>query len=757
MSKYADILLPLAQPTYTFAVDEDMGICEGMAVAVPFGYQRDKHYTGIVWRLHDTPPAAKRVKRVERMLYGGRCLVSSERRKLWEWIADYYLCSLGEVMRIALPSLLKPVAEDHEGLCDAEYTPPTERYLSAAISEAESQQELLDKLERRAPAQYGALMQILALQQELQMASIPRRLLACDIAPLNALNKKGLITWSQREREQSEERLLLEKRGAGAFQLPLLTPHQQQALDALERAFENHSTALLHGITGSGKTEIYIHLIARTLASGGDVLMLVPEIALTTQLIERLEAIFSSRVTPYHSKLTAERRTQTYLRLSHSSGGEFVVGARSALFLPLNHLRLIIVDEEHDSSYKQSDPAPRYNARDCAVAMGHLMGCHTLLGSATPSLESWTNAQSGKYGLATLNERYGGTLLPEIICSDTMRAVRRGERKSHFNLELRERISAALERGEQIILFQNRRGFSPFVRCEACGWTPRCPHCNVTLTYHKGRERLVCHYCGHQIPAPSSCPKCQNETLTPAGFGTEKLTEEISTLWPAAKTLRMDRDTVNSESAFRRTVKAFERGEADILVGTQMITKGFDFGRVSLVGILNADNLLFSPDFRSSERAYQLLSQVAGRAGRRERRGEVVIQTSDPTHPVIRRVAASDFEAMAREELSEREAFQYPPYGRLTRFTLRHSDRELLFRAATALGETLRGRFGRRLLGPVTPAVDKIRDEYIVELLLKIERSASSLRARALVKEEIAKFARGEFKSVTILTDVDPQ
>lgn len=734
-----------------------MGICEGMAVAVPFGFQRDKYYTGIVWRLHDTPPAVKRVKRVVRPLYGGRCLVSAEHRRLWEWIAEYYLCTLGEVMRIALPSLLKPVAEDHEGLCDAEYTPPKERYLRATLTTPEPQNSELDKLERRAPMQYAALMQILSLQEELQMAWVPRRLVASDIAPLNALHQKGLIAWSERERATGEERQLLEKRGAEAFQLPLLTPHQQQALDALHKAFEEHPTALLHGVTGSGKTELYIHLIAQTLASGGDVLMLVPEIALTTQLIKRLEAIFSSRVTPYHSKLTAERRTQTYLKLSHASGGEFVVGARSALFLPLNHLKLIIVDEEHDSSYKQSDPAPRYNARDCAVAATRILGCRTLLGSATPSLESWANAQSGKYGLALLQERYGGAPLPEIICSDTMRAVKRGERKSHFNLELGQRITAALERGEQVMLFQNRRGFSPFVRCEACGWTPRCPHCNVTLTYHKGRERLVCHYCGHQIPAPEACPKCENRPLTPAGFGTEKLSEEISILWPAAKTLRMDRDTVNSETAFRRTVGAFERGEADILVGTQMITKGFDFGRVSLVGVLNADNLLFSPDFRASERAYQLLSQVAGRAGRRERRGEVVIQTSDPSHPIIRRVVESDFETMAREELAEREAFQYPPYGRLTRFVMRHSDRELLFRAATSLGDTLRQRFGRRLLGPVTPAVDKIRDEYIVELLLKVERSASSLRARALVSEELKRFAQGEFKSVTILCDVDPQ
>ncbi len=755
MTKFADILLPLAQPTYTFAVDEDMALEEGMAVAVPFGRERDKYYTGLVWRVHDRPPAVKRVKRVVRLLYGGRRLLSPAQQRLWEWVADYYLCTLGEVMRIALPSLLKPATLDAESHSEAEFQPRTERYIALAKLEESEMNSRLEKMERRAPKQYSTLLHIAELGETLDAEWIPRRLVECEAPILHTLVKKGLIRICERERSSDKE--LLTRRGAAAFQLPLLSNHQQQALQQIQTAFEEHNTILLHGITGSGKTELYIHLIAHTLARGADVLMLVPEIALTSQLIDRLERIFASRVTPYHSKLTPERRTTTYLSLSRSSGGEFVVGTRSALFLPLKHLGLIIVDEEHDMSYKQTDPAPRYHARDCAVAATRILGCHTLLGSATPSLESWTNAQTGKYGLASLTERYGGAPLPEIICSDTLRAVKRGERKSHFNIELRQRISGALERGEQIMLFQNRRGFSPFVRCEACGWIPRCPHCNVSLTYHKGAAQLKCHYCGHRIPMPTSCPKCMNEELLPAGFGTEKLIEEIANLWPAARTLRMDRDTVHSETAFRQTIAAFERGEADILVGTQMITKGFDFGRVSLVGVLNADNLFFSPDFRSSERAYQLLSQVAGRAGRRAKQGEVVIQSADPAHPVIRWLQQGNFDTMAHAELAEREAFRYPPYARLTRLTLRHTDRELLYRAAAELGESLRTRFGRRLLGPVTPTPEKLRDEYLAELLLKIESGSSFNRARTILRETFEQFMHGPYKSVTLHCDVDPQ
>lgn len=432
-------------------------------------------------------------------------------------------------------------------------------------------------------------------------------------------------------------------------------------------------------------------------------LLLVPEIAITAQLIARLERIFGSRVTAYHSKLTLARRTESYLRLTRSDGGELVVGARSALFLPLRHLQLIVVDEEHDTGYKQTDAQPRYNARDVAVVMARLREARTVLGSATPSLESYANALSGKYGLATLAERYGDARPPLVLVSDTLRAVKRNERKTHFNRLLLDKLADVLARGEQAMLFQNRRGFAPYVECRACGWTARCPRCNVTLTYHKRDDRLQCHYCGHVETVPVRCPACRAGEVTPAGFGTEKVEEELARLFPAARIERLDRDTATSERAYRAIIDRFESGQSDLLVGTQMITKGFDFARVSLVGILNADNLLFAPDFRAAERAFQLMTQVAGRAGRRDAAGEVVIQTTEPEHPVIRQVAAGDYEAMARTQLAERRAFAYPPYARLIRLTLRQRDRDLLYRASAALAVALRGRFGRRAMGPVAP------------------------------------------------------
>lgn len=727
-----------------------MELHEGMAVAVPFGRKNEKFYAGIVWRLHTTPPDTPHLKRVARILYDGRILLDRKQRALWEWVADYYLCSLGEVMRIALPALMKPAESDMSAFVEAEFHPRTERYLKPLLSQeaGPDEQQLLDRLERRAPKQYSALMELLERRAEGGEEWVPRRLTEAEPEVLRALERKGLIEICEREPREESPR-------SEGFLLPLLSEEQHRALEELEQAFSSKSCALLHGITGSGKTEIYIHLIAKYLSRGEDVLMLIPEIALTTQLTERLERIFSSRVTPYHSKLSPQRRTETYLRLSRSEGGQFVVGARSALFLPMRRPGLIIVDEEHDASYKQSDPAPRYQARDCAIQAARLFGCHTLLGSATPSLESWLQAQSGRYGLATLNERYGGVELPRIILSDTMRSVKRGERKSHFNLELRERIEGALKRGEQVMLFQNRRGFSPFVLCPSCGWSASCPHCHVTLSYHKRRGQLACHYCGYTTPMVEQCPECGHQEVAPAGFGTEKVEEEIARLFPEARLLRMDRDTVTSESAYRRAIECFERGEADILIGTQMITKGFDFGRLSLVGVLNADNLLLNPDFRSTERAFQLLSQVAGRAGRRGQQGEVVIQCSDPNHPLMGYLSRHDFEGMARELLAERELFNYPPYARIIRFTLRHTDREQLHRGAVELASSLRNRFGRRLLGPATPAVERIREEWLCELLLKIERGASMQRARTIIRHECDLFKRGSGKRITLTIDVD--
>ncbi len=713
-------------------------------MVVPLGAVTQKFYTGIVWRLHSTRPPYKRIKSVVRVLYG-RPLLNAAQRQFWEWVASYYLCTVGEVMRVALPAMMKPVGRTDEEFSLEEFRARCEYYISLPDSSLE---EILPTIERRAPKQHTALLEILSQGSR---RNIPRRLLTSDMATLQSLARKEIISLERCDvtQEPSLERL---------FVLPTLSPHQQSALETICSSFESRSTALLHGITGSGKSEIYIHLIAQRLERGEDVLLLLPEIALTAQLVERMERIFGSRVVAYHSKLTSRKRTESYLQINNRDGGNFVVGVRSAIFLPLKRLKLIIVDEEHDSSYKQSDPAPRYNARDAAVAIASMSGGNTLLGSATPSLESWTNAQCGKYGYAQLTERYGEAQPPTITISDTIRSSKRGERKGHFNFDLLHKIEERLESQQQVILFQNRRGFAPYIECGACGWSPRCPHCNVTLTLHKAAGSLNCHYCGYVDTLPNCCPECQSLDLKPMGFGTEKIEEQIGELLPSAAVARLDRDSVTSPGALAKIVSSFERGETDILVGTQMVTKGFDFERVTLVGILNADNMLNSPDFRAEERAFQLMMQVAGRAGRRAECGEVVIQTSQPTHRVLQFLKEGDYELFARTLLLEREAFGYPPYARIIAITMRHKSLDTLNGAANTLSSALRQIFGRRLQGPVAPPIDKIRDEYIVTMSLKIELGASSNRARELLKEQIERLGEmAQFRSVTLLCNVDPQ
>ena len=749
---YADIVLPLAQPAYSYSVPAGLELKEGDAVAVQFGARYI--YTGIVWRLHNEQPNAKRVKAVGRRLYDVP-LLNAHQMRFWEWLAEYYMCTLGEVMRMALPSLVKPRGANEAEFSGAEFSPRTESYLALAEewADAEKVAAECERIRRRAPRRAELLEQIAQFdpRRRNELGEIPRRLLECDAAQIAALRKAGYITVEERERR-------VERSADVGFNLPELSLAQQRVVEQISSSADEHKVHLLHGITGSGKTEIYMHFIAQTLAAGGDVLLLVPEIALTSQLIERMERVFGSRVTAYHSKLTALRRTENYLHLAHSSGGELVIGARSALFLPMNRLQLVVVDEEHDSSYKQSDTAPRYQGRDCAVVLASLAGARVILGSATPSLESYANAQWGKYGYSRLEERYGESQPPRIILSDTMRSVKRGERKSHFNIQLLNAMRDALGRGEQVMLFQNRRGFTPFVQCSGCGWTMRCPHCNVTLTQHRSTNRMECHYCGFVADVPRSCPQCETVDLKPMGFGTERIEEAVAELFPEARVARLDRDTSTSQSAYNRIVRDFENGDTDILVGTQMITKGFDFSRVSVVGVLNADNLICSPDFRSSERAFQLLTQVAGRAGRREQEGTVVVQTSEAEHPVLGWVVRGDYDAMARSELAERHAFSYPPYSHLFMLTLRSEDAPLLRRGSAWFAARMREKFGRRVFGPVAPPVDKVRGVYILRIMLKIENGRSLSRARELLKELLGEAAQhDEYKSITISIDVDTQ
>ncbi|MFI3304499.1 MAG: primosomal protein N' [Rikenellaceae bacterium] len=746
MAKYADILLPMPIDPLTYEVGDLEALCVGECVAVKMGDKSTKLYTGIVWRLHDDTPAYERVRVISKRLYN-RVLLSSEHCRFWEWLADYYLCTIGEVMRVALPSLIKPTAEDEEAFELVEYTPSQEYYV--ALKEVDTTPKLGAK-------QTITYREITTIDPTLRTrdGEIPRRLLGCDMSQLRSLVAKDLIELNLRDRS-------IESVGSISFNLPPLTPHQEEAKRAITEGHKEKICALLHGVTGSGKTEVYIHLIAEQLMAGRDVLMLVPEIALTTQLIERMEVIFGSRVTPYHSKIPPRRRTELFMRLSQSSeGGNFVVGARSAIFLPLNKLGLVVIDEEHDSSFKQFDPAPRYNARDSAHILASMFGAKTLLGSATPSLESWTNAVTGKFAMATLTERYGDAELPSVVISDTRRASKRRERNGHFNRELITKVEERLERGEQTMLFQNRRGFAPYVECAECGWVARCPHCNVSMTMHKSGGSLRCHYCDYTTPIPTRCPSCTVGEVRPMGFGTEKIEEQVAQILPTARVVRMDRDTANSPAALERIVGSFARHESDVMVGTQMIAKGFDFSKVTLVGILNADNMLLNPDFRAEERAFSLMTQVSGRAGRRSgSSSEVVIQSSQPTHRVLQFVVDNDYESMARTLLEEREAYLYPPYSRITMITLRHRDVTLLHRSANELSTLLRERFGmRRVRGPVPPPVERLRGEWLISFMVKIESGASSKRAREVLREVVAKWrCNKEFNPVMLSYNVDPQ
>lgn len=738
MPRYADILLPLAQPLYTFAVGEGMHPVEGDAVAVQFGAR--SVYTGIVWRLHDDAPESGRTKPILRVLHE-RPLVTRGQMRFWEWMADYYMCTVGEVMRVALPSTVKPHARSEEEF--AAYSPRCEKVLT--LDETMLDDETAERMRRRAPKRY-------ALVQALRSAggTMLRRETDADAPTIRALENSYIIKVS--EREVAPEAL------TDCAVLPELSPAQSRAFEEVCEGFASRGVVLLHGVTSSGKTEIYMHLIARALARGEDVLYLVPEISVTTQLVERLRKAFGERVVPYHSKLTPARRTAAYMRLLNSSGGNLVVGARSSVFMPFRRLGLAIVDEEHDSGYKQSEPSPRYNGRDAAVMLASIHGAKAVLGSATPSMESYANALAGKYVRVRLDERYGGSVPPRVMISDTMLAVKRGERKSRFNKILLDKIDERLSRGEQVMLFQNRLGYSPYVECPECDWTARCPHCNVTLTLHRSSGELRCHYCGWSMPTPRRCPSCAKADVAPMGFGTERVEDEISAIFPHARVLRLDGETAVSDAAYRRIISAFARREADILVGTQIISKGLDFDGVTLIGILNADNLLNAPDFRASERAWQLLVQVAGRCGRRDAAGEVVVQTAEPTHPLFAWIDERCYEPMAAAMLDERRLFSYPPYTRLIRITMRSSMAERLAVAARSLDAALRRRFGSRVFGPAAPMIDRVRDEHILEIMLKIEVSASFARARALLREEIAAVrGRSDCRGVTIICDVDVQ
>ena len=752
MDIYADIIVPVSHDPFTFSVDERHVhlIREGIPVKVQIGVR--KIYMGVVWKVHDRKPpfATKPILDV----LSPDTLVSHAQMQLWEWVSSYYMCTLGDVMRFALPAALKPTGKSQEEFERDKYRPVTRKYLSLhpRIGNEDTLNEVCEGL-KRAKAQYAALLEFCSLVPEGCPfgVEVSKASLTASPAIIAKLIEREILVQAERE-TAGEIETGLDIRG---LKLPVLTAAQLAADEAAERNFDTKDCALLHGVTGSGKTEIYMHMIARQIEQGNTVLYMMPEIAMTSQIVRRVVSVFGDRVVIYHSKLSDRQRAEAYRKLAH--GGGLVLGVRSSVFLPLPGLGLIIVDEEHDASYKQNEPAPRYNARDCAVWMASRYGAKCLLASATPSIESYVNATGAKYGYVKLMERYGEGRLPNVIISDSSRAFKRGERKLHFDKLLLDKISATFAAGRQVMLFQNRRGFSPWIECPECGWVAGCPRCTVSLTYHKSEGRLKCHSCGYSESMVYECPKCGNKPKA-MGLGTEKAEEELQRFFPNAVIDRLDRDTATTERKFERIISDFESGRTDVLIGTQMVTKGFDFPGLSLVGILNADNLLNYPDFRSGERAYQTITQVSGRAGRADDLGEVVIQTSQPDNAVIRQASVLDYEGMVRDQLVERHPFGYPPYGKLISLSLRHRDRELLSEGADKLAAKMRVVFGERVFGPHAPVIEKVNNDNYLTILLKIENGRSFAKSKTILSGMIKEISLDtRLRSIFITANVDPQ
>jgi primosomal protein N' (replication factor Y) len=644
--------------------------------------------------------------------------------------------------------------------------------LSEKASDEKWLQGLFTELERKAPKQLDILLAYFKLKPEqTDVQGIVRADLLkhadSNANTLNALVKKGVFEVFEKQvgRLSSVDEV-------GPVDIQLSTA-QQQALVGITDSFKEKDVTLLHGVTASGKTELYIHLIDETLKQGKQVLYLLPEIALTTQIITRLQKHFGSQVGVYHSKFNDNERVEIWNNVLHTADtgkSRVILGARSALFLPYSNIGLVIVDEEHETSYKQFDPAPRYNARDTAIFLASMHKAKVLLGSATPSLESFYNAvgelkadnspkqpDNNKYGYVQLTERFGGMQLPEIVVADVRAETKRKLMKSHFTSLLLDHVKLALDQQEQVILFQNRRGFSPMMQCNTCAWVPHCVHCDVSLTYHLKANQLRCHYCGYTQPVITACVACGDTNMQTRGFGTEKIEEELAIFFPDARIARLDYDVTQTKNAYSQIIGDFETRQIDILVGTQMVTKGLDFDNVSTVGILSADNMLNFPDFRAFERSFQLMAQVSGRSGRRAKRGKVIIQAFNPEHPVILQVINNDFTTLYKQELQERRNFHYPPFHRLIELTLKHKDYDLLNAGAGSLATALKEIFGERLLGPETPTIGRIKNYYLKTMLLKIEREASVAKAKVLLQALLLKFrTEGDYKAIQVQVDVDP-
>ena len=746
-----DIILPLAiADVYTYNIPDTLlpiANCQspitGRRVLVPLG---KKSVIGIIYRRHEGELAPNIKVRDIIQVIDEQPIVTSKQLQLWDWLAQYYMCTLGEVMAAALPS---EIIDDNYSAATTQYIQLSPTYLAQ-----EAQAQLLGEL-KRAKKQEQLVRDFLRLAQNYQ---VERRVLleqsGVSGAILRTLIDKGIFL----EEERPISRL---RQYNGETQQPhSLDSQQSRAIREIRESWQEKNVTLLHGVTSSGKTEVYIHLIKEVLQQGKQVLYLVPEIALTTQLTDRLQAVFGDKLVVYHSKFSNAERVEIYHEVKGDEAmrreARVILGARSAIFLPFSDLGLIIVDEEHEPSYKQQDPAPRYHARSAAIMMAHWYGAKVLLGTATPSIESYHNALSGKYGLVEMKERFQGLQLPQITMIDLQRQYHRKEMYGHFADPLVDKIREELAKGKQVILFQNRRGYAPVLQCTKCGEAPKCPNCDVTMTYHKATNSLICHYCGHSTRIPSKCPKCGGEMRT-QGFGTERLEEEIKGLFPDARVARMDLDSTRKKDSYQQIIDDFAAHRVDILIGTQMVTKGLHFNDVSLVAVLQADSLLNTPDFRSYEQAFQMLEQVSGRAGRTGSQGEVMIQTFNPKNPVFEFLKAHDYEGLYSQQIAERELFKYPPYQRLIMLTLRHRDLGRLEAAASLLQQRLQQSFGERVSGVIIPSVTKISNQWVRQIRLRVETTANIAQAKALLKEHIRWVQQHEkCKGTIILPDVDP-
>lgn len=766
---YANIILPLPLDGYfTYGVPDDLAsrVQNGMRVTVPFG--KSKTYVGVVAEYPvDVPKPVEEVaqqgkKKIEYKniadVLDDTPILLPQQLRLWKWIADYYMSPIGDVYKAALPSGLK--AEDG-------FRPRTELFIRLADKYRDEQTlTLLISSMKRAVKQLDVLMTYLRLTgidniehllPETELREVTREELMneshASIAVIRSLQEKMILVTYEKEVGRLNHNI-----APHPEKIKPLNEAQTEAYNHILVQMMGHPVTLLHGVTSSGKTEIYIHLIQKAINEHKQVLYLLPEIALTVQITERLKAVFGNRLGIYHSKYSDAERVEIWKKQLSSNPYDVILGARSAVFLPFHRLGLVIIDEEHEQSFKQQDPAPRYHARSAAIVLAQMYaGAKTLLGTATPSMESYYNAKQGKYGLVELSRRYKDIQLPSIEVVDMKDLYRRKMVSGPFSPRLLSAVRGALERGEQAILFQNRRGFAPMIECRQCGWVPKCPNCDISLTYHKSMNYLSCHYCGYTMKVPEQCPCCESKDIRGRGYGTEKIEDEIRSIFPEARIARMDLDTTHTRNAYERLINDFSTGKNNLLIGTQMVTKGLDFGKVSVVGILNADSMLNYPDFRAYEQAFMMMSQVSGRAGRKGKRGEVILQTKTPDLPVIQYVVHNDYPTFFKELLDERREFHYPPFYHLVYVYLKHRDENIVNTAGVELGSRLRDIFGARVLGPDKPAVARVKTLSIRKIVLKLENGIDYPRVRQYLRGALDAMMKDKrYGALQVYYDVDP-